>query len=515
MKPMAMNNRNPTELRRIQIQATLDSNVSQQQRNRMGQFATPPELALQMLRYAGEHNTNRARIRFLDPGIGTGAFYSALLSTAPRGKVESGHGYEIDRMAASAAKALWSSEGLRVHHKDFTTATPPTPDDRFNLVICNPPYVRHHHIGAEKKRELKDRLDSQGYMELNGLAGLYAYFIGLTHSWMAQGALAGWLIPSEFMDVNYGKGIRDYLTSRVTLLHIHRFDPEESQFEDALVSSAIIWLNNRIPPQRHTVRMTSGGTLVQPLLDRQIPLTTLRQERKWSGFMETSRVSGQNEDTLSDLFDIKRGIATGSNKFFVLTEQEAKERGLPGWTLKPLLPRAKALKTDVIASDPAGMPQLGERLFLLDCDLDEEIVAGRAPELVRYLKEGQDKGVNETYLCSRRNPWYSQEKRPPAPFLCTYMGRIRKDAQTPFRFILNHSEATALNVYLMMYPKGHLATHLANDAELKTAIWEALNGIESGDLIREGRVSGGGLRKLEPKELGRVGAQRLLELCNQ
>ena len=55
---------------------------------------------------------------------------------------------------------------------------------------------------------MKQRLESQGHMKLSGLAGLYAYFIGLTHPWMEPGALAGWLIPSEFMDVNYGKESR-------------------------------------------------------------------------------------------------------------------------------------------------------------------------------------------------------------------------------------------------------------------------------------------------------------------
>lgn len=58
---------------------------------------------------------------------------------------------------------------------------------------------------------------------------------------MAEGGVAGWLVPSEFMDVNYGKGVKYYLLSRVTLLHIHRFDPNDVQFADALVSSAVVW----------------------------------------------------------------------------------------------------------------------------------------------------------------------------------------------------------------------------------------------------------------------------------
>ena len=348
-------------------------------------------------------------------------------------------------------------------------------------------------------------------MELTWLAGLYAHFIGLTHPWMSDGALAGWLVPSEFMEVNYGKGVRDYLTSRVTLLHIHRFDPERSQSKDALVSSAVVWFRNNPPPRNHTVKMTFGGTLNQPDLGGLIPLETLRQNRKWSRHPETFPTPREDGATLSDFFHIKRGIATGDNRFFVMTDAEADERGIPGWALRPILPGAKNLSEDVVFADDDGIPLLDRKLFLLDSDMDEETMAEESPDLSIYLKTGLGR-VSGTYLCSRRTPWYSQEKRPPAPFLCAYMGRIRKDAQAPFRFILNHSEATALNVYLMMYPKGVLAARLEEDPQLKTATREALKRIGPEDVMREGRVYGGGLRKVEPKELGRVGANRLLEL---
>ena len=77
-------------------------------------------------------------------------------------------------------------------------------------------------------------------VKINGLAGLYVYFLLLATAWMEDGGYAAWLIPSEFMDVNYGVALKRFLTDRVTLIRAHRFDPNDVQFGDALVSSVVV-----------------------------------------------------------------------------------------------------------------------------------------------------------------------------------------------------------------------------------------------------------------------------------
>ncbi|MBL7181104.1 MAG: hypothetical protein ISS65_13000 [Desulfobacterales bacterium] len=93
------------------------------------------------------------------------------------------------------------------------------------------------------------------------------------------------------------------------------------------------------------------------------------------------------------------------------------------------------------------------------------------------------------------------------------MGRDKqKGGGKPFRFILNHSNATATNVYLLLYPKPLLYRAFNNNPELIRIIWNALNNISTDDLIEEGRVYGGGLHKLEPKELSNVSAPDIVQL---
>ena len=69
----------------------------------------------------------------------------------------------------------------------------------------------------------------------------------LGHLWLAENGLAVWLIPSEFMDVNYGDEVKRYMLDHVALMQIHRFCPSDVQFEDALVSSAVVVFEKRKP----------------------------------------------------------------------------------------------------------------------------------------------------------------------------------------------------------------------------------------------------------------------------
>lgn len=63
------------EVRRQAIQAALDSSKSAAERNRLGQFATPYALAVEIARYVESIAGNRLRaIRFADPAIAPVAF---------------------------------------------------------------------------------------------------------------------------------------------------------------------------------------------------------------------------------------------------------------------------------------------------------------------------------------------------------------------------------------------------------------------------------------------------------
>lgn len=499
------------EQRRLRLQAHLDSFKKQDERNRLGQFATPTRLARDVVAHGLALLPESTPVRFLDPANGTGALYSALLSTSAGRLVQSATGIEIDPHYGRPATALWSGTPLQLVQADFTRLSSPADESkRATLFVSNPPYVRHHHIAASEKKRLQSASKKAAHIDLSGLCGLYCHFMALAHNWLSEGGVGAWLIPSEFMDVNYGRALKTYLLREVTLLQIHRCDPNDVQFDDALVSSAVVFLRKVKPPENHHVQFSYGGTLQKPAITKAVSAQALAGARKWTRFPKHDAEVQHDGYRLGDLFTIKRGLVTGANDFFIVDEEKARSLKLPRHCLRPVLPSPRYIKENEIKSDVAGVPLLGKRLFLIDCNRREQDIAREEPTLWAYLETGVAT-IAKRCVCHSRHPWYTQERRPPAPIVCSNFGRA-DHGQRPFRFLLNHSLATATNTLLMLYPKPILGKRFTRGAEELRPLWRALNAIDRETLLASGRVYGGGVYKLEPRELANVPADAIATL---
>lgn len=250
---------------------------------------------------------------------------------------------------------------------------------------------------------------------------------------------------------------------------------------------------------------TYGGTLLKPSHTLHIESSRLLQEKKWGRFSKEPTYRKPTSLKIGDIFRIRRGLATGGNNFFILDEDRIKEFDLPIECFTPVLPSSRFVKGNEIFADESGNPILEKQLFLLNTRLSEEEISRRYPSLKSYLDMGKmgNKPICKGYLCRTRHPWYAQENRPHTPFICTYMGRVSKSGG-PFRFILNHSRATVTNTYLLLYPQDSISRILNGNDALVYTIWEHLNMISEDELYSNGRIYGGGMQKLEPKELQNV-----------
>ena len=503
------------EAERSAEQARLDGLSSRQERNELGQFATPAALADDITK-AVIRCSDFDQISFLEPALGTGSFFGALLRQVPSARIVSAVGVEIDDACANVARRLWKETGLRVITKDFTRIEP---QQIFraslpNIILTNPPYVRHHHLTSDDKVHLQMIGAQVAGNSISGLSGLYIYFLLAAHNWLAENGIGAWLIPSEFMDVNYGVVLKRYLSYQVTLLQVHRFDPTDVQFADALVSSAVVIFRRRKPSEHHTVLISHGGSVAAPTNSLQVSVPTLRSSNKWSQLFNPRPIRRPDRPLpLSTLFSVKRGIATGANDFFIVPRRELARLEIDEQFVKPILPPARLLEEPVIASDASGFPLIDDQMAVIDTDMPLELIKKTCEGLWRYLKAGEKREIHQGYLLTKRDPWYRQEQRAPAPFLCTYMGRKKTSGNT-FRFFWNRTRAIAANTYLLLYPTDSLRAALMIDPNLGAHIVRLLNSLSPEDFVDNGRVYGGGLFKMEPRELGRVDARKIIKELN-
>jgi hypothetical protein len=267
------------------------------------------------------------------------------------------------------------------------------------------------------------------------------------------------------------------------------------QFQDALVSSTVV-VFEKAPPAGQDVTFSLGGSMQSPQRSVSLNLADVHPTDKWTRYTTDSPNESEGGETIcfGDLFTIRRGLATGSNSFFILPRSRARELALPEEWLRPILPAPRRLSDCVIEAEADGYPRLDPQPVLIDCRLPEAAVQGRYPGLWQYLEEGKRRQTHESYLASRRTPWYSQEERSAPPFLCTYMGRHGK-SRKPFRFLWNQSRATAHNVYLLLYLKGDLKEILKRNPACFQKVFSALQSLDTATITGNGRVYGAGCSK--------------------
>lgn len=485
------------ERKRQQLQATLDSDKTLEERNKMGQFSTPYPLARQICEYmktfTGDHIES-----FLEPSMGTGVFFSSLSEISEIGESV---GYEIDTHYFNPTKELWKKYNIQIINEDFLDAVP---DKKFSLIITNPPYSRHHHIPLQIKHKLSETIKSIYGIKLSALAGLHIYFIILATQWLKDDGYSCWLIPSEFLSVNYGADLKSFLLKNVDLVSIHSYDNSDLQFSDALVSSSIL-VFRKSKNKNEYVKFSWGANINNPDKTIIIKKTELNPIEKWNySFLLNRNAYAESKFTIGTFFNIKRGIATGDNSFFILNKKTIDEFDIPLQVLSPLIPPPRKLQSKIYTKKNAKE----DSLYLLSSHETISTIKEQHIGLYEYLEKGISDGVHLRANCKNRDPWYGLEKRPSAPILVSYMGRDTNTSDIPIKFILNLSDGIATNSYLCLYPKDE---YLPLDKDAYKNIWNILSSIPKDVLLAFGRSYGGGLLKWEPKELGLIPCPMLAE----
>lgn len=447
-------------------------------RRALGQTYTPQPVINAMTAWA---NKQGAPARIVDPGAGSGRYVLTAARQFPNAHVVAS---DIDPLATLMLRANAVANGIsdrvRVVLGDYR-ALDLAPVDGPTLFIGNPPYVRHHNITPEWKKWLTATAKTLG-LDASGLAGLHVHFFLATATLGREGDYGAFITSAEWMDVNYGKLVRQLLLGPLGGESLHVLEPTIEVFSETQTTAAISCFKVGQPPERMKVRRVGSVEELGHLgKGRSISRARLAEENRWSVLTRVTPKLPSGYVELGELCRVHRGTVTGANKVWVAPGHV----DLPPEVLFPSVTKARDLFT---AGERLTSEHDLKNVIDLPIDLDMFDAAERK-QIDKFLRAAKRQDADSGYIARARRAWWSVGLRAPAPVLATYMAR------RPPAFVRNDVEARHINIAHGLYPRQPLSDPVldALAAHLRTAV-----------SLEQGRTYAGGLTKFEPKEMERI-----------
>ena len=326
--------------------------------------------------------------RWLEPCVGKGAFLDALARCQVDPRRILGLDLCSDPEPADAHAVVYRGvEFLR-----WATTT----RERFDRVVANPPYVALSRTPPRMQEAALAVRAPDGTPVTRG-GNCWQAFLCASLRLLNDGGSIAFVLPAAFDYANYSLPLRTALPAAFARVAVHRcyspmFDSVEdgsivligrgfgrgtkalSRYEYETLDDLVRGLDGHIRSNgnsRHSGQVTAGGRCV----------------------------------SLGDVMTIGLGAVTGDVSYFLMTDEERHQHGLPKSALVPVLSKAKHIRDADVSQDRWNNLRLeGERIWLF---WPRESLVSH-PAVQRYLQLAEaDGGCRRgAYKVRNRNPWY-------------------------------------------------------------------------------------------------------------
>ena len=463
-----------------------------------GQFWTPDWVAEAMVDYVF---ADKGGMLF-DPAVGAGAFFRAAKVVAKEKNLSySLSGMDIDSKALDEAiqYGLSKEDIKNVKIDDFIFQSH---QNKLSAIVANPPYIRHHRISLETKEKLKRlSVESAGIL-LDGRAGLHIYFLIRALTLLEEGGRLAFIMPADTCEGKFSNDLWQWITRSFCLDAVVTFAPEASPFPNVDTNPLIFFIRKDLPTDKFIwAKCYESKTEMFKLWVRSgfsyAPKNSMKSfvrdlsEGLQTGLSRPPMTEKASKYVLGDFVQVVRGVATGANEFFFLTDEQAQQLEIPEKYFVRAIGRTRDVSTEEITQETLdALRKKGRPTLLLS--LNGEPYDNYPEKLKKYLLDGEKLGLPQRPLISQRKPWYKTETRNVPPFLFAYLGRRN------VRFIRNTARIIPLTGFLCVYPK-------SEEKEFVERLWKILNHPETiSNLALIGKSYGDGAVKVEPRALERL-----------
>jgi len=460
-------------------------------RRSFGQFFTPFEVARFLSQWIlGSYKTN---LKVLDPAAGFGVFERSLelLNNKLTKNIEFDL-WEIDEGISKKLREIISELNITANVTTGDFLKSPW-NLRYDGIIANPPYYKHHYI--ENKERVYQEFCVKTLFKFSIQTNIYCWFLIKAINLLAEGGRLAFIIPSEFINSNYGVKVKEYLLKSRIITHLINVNFKENIFDNALTTSIIVLgekksqKNNVITLYNvsSTEELTDLGIFLCKVDKIRFDVADLNPKVKWRNYFNGNECQKSRDlISFSELGRFSRGIATGANRYFTVSESEKNKFALPDECLKPCITKASYAKGIIFkGEDFERLKSQDKKVYLFDGEASQDA------RCKKYIDMGVKQGIHGRYLTSKRDPWFALEKREISKIWVGVFGR------KGLKFIWNETDCVNLTCFHAFYPSKLGRKYL-------DILFVSLNTNFAKKLFdREKREYGDGLGKFEPNDINK------------
>lgn len=457
-------------------------------RKKFAQFFTPLPIAEFMVNWIYKDNNIET---LLEPAFGLGIFSRLALNKNKNIKIK---GFDVDETIYNKASKNFQNNNVDLYLENYLYNDW---GNKYDAIICNPPYLKFHdYKNLETLKEIKKKLG----IDLSGFTNIYTLFLLKSIYQLKQNGKMAYIIPSEFLNSNYGINIKKYLLESQLLKEIIIFDFKENIFDKAITTSAILFLEK-----------TQNNTLSFINIDNIFYLNNFDNIKKlnyhyqdvdynikWKKYYKKQNsLKYKNLIPFNSVAKVKRGIATGANEYFIFNIDKAKKHNIDIKYLLPCITASKDIILPIFTMDDFNLLENNRKNIFLFNGVNQE-----DNHIEEYIRYGEEQNIHQRHLTSKRKPWYKIENRLPAPILVGVFNR------KGLKFIRNEANITTLTTFHCIYLANNLFQNIDVDLLFAYLLTDTAQEIFNDD----SREYGNGLKKFEPNDLNNAKILNIFDL---
>ncbi len=371
-----------------------------------GSYYTPIKLANFIVRYL--HGRIKEKVTsILEPSVGDGVFVEALYNSTHNLQGTNLTLFDINAEELSKAEEKAQSSNVfscvNSNNKDFLSVD----NDlkiKFSFIVGNPPYIKKKSLPRDVVARCEEHHKRAGLSD-NKINNIWTAFVVSCTQQLNDDGVMALVLPADLLQVKYAEEIRLFLEKEFSRLEIFTLNDDDFPGIEQEIIVLFAYKESANPGTFFYEVSDFDGCDVQQISSNGLMVN----QSKWTHYnlkpSEIHLLNSINEKLprVSDYVDVRAGIVTGANKFFILSKKEVGKKGGKSYAL-PVLRNSSFVKqgVDFTHDDFEKIAESSKPAFLLDLSKKTR----KNKNLDDYLDYGKSLNIHNRHKCSLRNEWY-------------------------------------------------------------------------------------------------------------